>query len=392
LWIGPQAPTEWPDGVDVAVALVCEPSPVVEASSLLEFGRDSPRLTFRLPLLRPLEQYVPPELDRFRKYLQPEPFRPLTVLAAVHELEAVAGCRQSASGSREASDDPGVDGSLPELVSFVEIAVAFLLREVLQGHVNLAPGSRVIQRGLELLRAQFSAACCSKFPEYRTLVTHHDWTDLLAAYRKALRSGSLSDLQRRGDAAVVGGKAELLRTLLGQKSAAAGDSFLRLLGPLVETSGNATAFSLRFTLHPGEKLALDYLRRTGRKRAVPLSAVQEVLRHAGYLAAEAETLVGILTDRGLAAAAGGGLRPLVEDRAEREQASQEIAALSARLTELLGAGEVPEAPQGESLRDLWSHLDRLRGLLGTALNSLTEQVEGQGDRLRELLPRRLSEN
>ena len=80
-----------------------------------------------------------------------------------------------------------------------------------------------------------------------------------------------------------GPKAEILRTLLGQKSVAAGDSFLRLLGPLVEASGTASAFTLNFTLHPGENLALDYLRRD-RKRAVPLNAVQEMLRHAGYLA------------------------------------------------------------------------------------------------------------
>ena len=177
-------------------------------------------------------------------------------------------------------------------------------------------------------------ACRSKFPQYTTLVTHHDWTDVLAAYRKGLRADSLSDLQRQGEAAVTGPKAELLRTLLGQKSAAAGDSFLRLLGPLVEASGSADAFSLRFSLHPGEALALDYLRRTGRKRAVPLAAVQEALRHAGYLAPEAESLVGLLKDRGLVAAVGGGLRPLVADRAERAQALREIDELSTRLTAL----------------------------------------------------------
>src|SRR5262249_1096018 len=135
------------------------------------------------------------------------------------------------------------------------------------------------QRGIELVRALFSAACHRKFSEYRTLATHHHWADFITAYRAALRSKSLSDPQRQGQVAVEGAKAALLRDLFGQKSTAAADSLLRVLGPLVEWSGNAEAFSLRFTMHPGEKAALDYLRKTGRKRAVPVSAVQEALRH-----------------------------------------------------------------------------------------------------------------
>ncbi|MCI0457341.1 MAG: hypothetical protein L0Z62_10255 [Gemmataceae bacterium] len=253
--------------------------------------------------------------------------------------------------------------------------------------MNLGPKTSVKQRGLELVRALFSSACRTKFPGYRTLVTHHQWTDLLATYRKALRAAPTSELQRRGEEAVTGAKADLLRTLFGQKSAAAGDSFLRLLGPLVEASGSADAFSLRFTLHPGEILALEYLRRAGRKRAVPLAAVQEALRHAGYLSAEAEALVGVLTDRGLVVAVGGGLRPVVEDCAEREQAIREIDALSARLARLLGAAEVPKAPESQSLRDLWAHLDHLRQLLQNALAALSQQVEHQEERLREMLGR-----
>jgi hypothetical protein len=64
LWIGPGTPPEWPDAVDVAVALVCEASPTAEASSLLEGDWPVPRITLRLPLLRPLEEYIPPELVR----------------------------------------------------------------------------------------------------------------------------------------------------------------------------------------------------------------------------------------------------------------------------------------------------------------------------------------
>src|SRR5262249_38333984 len=184
-------------------------------------------------------------------YLHPEPFRPMTVIAAVHELESVAGRLAPAPGDDRPSDETETEGPLPALRSFVGIVVAFLLRETLQGRVPLGPKSSVRQRGVELVRALFSAACRTKFPEYRTLITHRHWTDLLDTYRKALRAYSLSDSQRQGEAPAEGPKADLLRTLLGQKSVAAGDSFLRLLGPLVDTSGTANAFALRFTLHPG---------------------------------------------------------------------------------------------------------------------------------------------
>jgi hypothetical protein len=382
LWIGSGAPTEWPDSVDLAVAMVCDASPTAETASLLETEHTAPRLTLCMPLLRPLQEYVPPELDRYRKYLQPEPFRGMTIIAALHELESLAG-RLSSEGSRAGDEETA--GPLPALRSFVSIAVAFLLREMFQGSVNLGPKVSVKQRGVELVRALFSAACRHKFPEYRTLVTHHRWDELLDTYRKALRTESISDLQRRGDAAVEGPKGELLRTLLGQKSVAAGDSFLRLLGPLVEASGTASAFTLRFTLHPGETLALDYLWRTGRKRAVPLSAVQEVLRHGGYLPTEAEALVHVLIDRGLVARGPAGLRPVVADRSESERARQEIDALTARLRTLVGPEDTPELQDDEALRGLWAHLDRLQETLQSAIDAMHQGVQRKADRLRELL-------
>jgi hypothetical protein len=386
VWIGAGSPTEWPDAADLAIALVCNGAATGEASATLETDHSVPRLTFSLPLLRPLAEYVPAELERYRKYLQPEPFRALIIVAAVHELEALAG-RLDRGPRNETGGDASVNGPLPALRSFVDITVAFLLREVMHGSVNLGPRTSVKQRGVELVRALFSAACRCKFPKYRTLVTHHNWTDLLSTYRNALRGQATTDCQRRGDAPIMGTKADIVHTVFGLKSVAAGDSFLRLLGPLVTVSGNADDFSVHLTLHPGETLALEYLRRVGRKRAVPLAAVQETLRHAGYLPFEAEALVGVMTDRGVAAVTGGGLRALVEDRSEREQALREIDALSARLLKLLDTAAVPKAPEGRTLRDLWAHLDRLRRLIHVTLASVIEQVEHQRMRLQEMLGR-----
>jgi hypothetical protein len=375
VWTGPGAPADWPEDVDLAVALVGEPSNDGEASASLENDGSVPQLTLRLPLVRGL-QYVPSELERYRKYLSPEPFRPLTVLAAVHELEAVAGRAPNEGDKEGAANEPG---------SFIEITVEFLIRELFQGEVNLGPRQRVKQRGIELIRALFSAACHSRFPEYRTLVTHHNWADFVASYRGALRSEMLSEPQRQGQAAVEGTKAALLRDLFGQKSTAAGDSLLRVLGPLVEWSGSAEVFVLWLTLHPGEKVALEYLRKTGRRRPVPVPAVQDTLRHAGYLPAEAEAIVGLLTDRGLVAQVTGGLRPLLADRSERQVALREIDAVAARLRSLTAGGGVPAAPEAGSLRDLWAHLDRLRQSLTEAVLAIAGGVERQGQTLRELL-------
>jgi hypothetical protein len=375
VWVEAGVPADWPQDVDLAVALISNRSTDGEAAATLETDRGVPRLTLQLPLLRALP-YVPSELERYRKYLSPEPFRPLTVLAAVHELEAVAG-RASGDGAAETTaNEPG---------SFVEITVEFLIRELFQGEVSLGPRQRVKQRGIELIRALFSAACHRKFPEYRTLATHHNWPDFIAGYRAALRSKSLSDPQRQGQVAVEGAKAALLRDLFRQKSTAAGDSLLRVLGPLVEWSGNAEAFSLRFTLHPGEKTALDYLRKTGRKRAVPVSAVQEALRHDGYLPVEAEVIVGLLTDRGLVTQVAAGLRPVSADRTESEAVLREIDAVVDRLRAFTSAAGIPPTPEAGSVRDLWAHLDRVRQLLAEAVEERTGVVERRGVRLRELL-------
>ncbi len=373
VWVGAGGPSEWPQDVDIAIALVCDPALDGQPMSSVSVAGTVPQITVRLPMLRPLP-FVPAEVEKYRKYLQPEPFRALTILAAVHELESIAG---------RSADTEHADGAPVGPASFVSIAVDFLIREVMQGEVNLGPRQRVRQRGIELIRALFSAACRTKIPDYRTLATHHHWATFIETYRSALKSQALTDPQRQGQAAVEGAKAPLMRSLLGQKSTAAGDSLLRVLGPLVEASGSAEAFSIRFPLHPGESIALEYLRNTGRKRAVPRSAVQEALRHRGYLTAEADAILGLLADRGLVAEVAGGVRPIVAEQSEGERAKLEIATVSARLRAL--QGEAPPVPGEGSLRELWAHLDHLRQRLVEVVAERVASVDRQGKRLRQLI-------
>ncbi len=374
VWVGAGSPPDWPRDVDLAIALICDAAADGEAVASVHVDGTVPQITVRLPLLRPLP-FVPSEVEKYRKYLQPEPFRALTILAAVHELESVAG--------RPADPEP-TDGAASGPAPFVTIAVEFLIREIIQGEVNLGPRHRVKQRGIELIRALFSAGCRAKYPEYQTLATHHHWADFIATYRSALKSQTLTDPQRQGQAAIEAAKAPLMRLLFGQKSTAAGDSLLRVLGPLVEWSGSAEAFSVRLPLHPGESIALEYLRATARKRAVPRTAVHETLRHRGYLLVESEAILGLLADRGLVAElSSGGVRPIVADRSERDAALQEIVAATARLRAL--QGEAPPLPQEGSLRELWAQLEHVRNRLNEVVAERIATVEAHGKRLRGLI-------
>ncbi len=368
LWIGPGAPAAWPEDVDLVLAFVCSGDQGAEATAAADFQNPVPRVTFTLPLLRPLAGVVPAELDRYRKYIQPEPFKALTVITAVHELSSVA--------------EPEDAGASSGLAAFIDVTMEFVEREILQGMVNLLPKVSVQQRGPELVRALFTAACRKKSPGYRTLIKHHNWTEPLKAYRKALRMTSLTDVQRRGEAPITGTKAELAKTLFEQKSVAAWDSQLRLLGPLVETTGTADAFSLRFALHPGEAILHEYVTKAGRKRAVPVSAVHEVLRHAGYLTTEADSLVGLLTDRGLLAEVSGGVRPVGRERAGQDDANAEIEALVGRLRRV-GAVDIPPVPTADTTPALWAHADALRALLAKTVQDAIGAVESRRGSFRE---------
>jgi hypothetical protein len=368
LWIGPAVPTDWPSDVDVAIILVCAGDPTGEASAIQDFQTPVPRITFTLPLLRPLAGVVPAELDRYRKYIQPEPFKALTIITAIHELSSITE-----------PDDPG---SPSALASFIDVTMGFLEREILQGMVNLLPKVSVQQRGPELVRALFAAACRKKSPGYRTLIKHHNWVEPLKSYRKALRMVSLTDTQRRGEDVITGTKADLARTLFDQKSVAAWDSQLRLLGPLVETAGTADSFSIRFACHPGEAILHEYVTKAGRKRAVPTSAVYEVLRHAGYLPSEADSLVGLLTDRGLLAVVSGGVRPIGRERASQDEVHAEIKALLERLRRIKSS-DIPPAPVAETTSALWTYADALREKLAATVQKSLGEVEARQATFRE---------
>lgn len=370
VWVGTGNPAHWPNDADVAFAFSCTGDPAATPVTTLIHDADGTRVTISLPVLRPIDGFVPAELDRYRKYIQPEPFRGLPVVAALHELEVTAG--------PDEADAPAA------LRSFLGVVTSFITGELVQGAIAAGPKLTVRQRGAELVRALFSAACRARYPLYRTISAPHKWRELIDSYRKALRTPDLDDTQRRGETAATGAKAEVLRRLFGQSSAAAGDSLLRVLGPLVEAGGTANAFSVRFTAHPGEKLAREYLQKTARKRPVVRAAVQEALRHAGYLPAETDALLDVLCERGVLAESVTGLRVASQDPTGLADVARDIEVLAAQLR-ALGVSDIPPRPKSQSAKGLLEHADALRELVADTVQAAIDPVQSRVQRMRESL-------
>ncbi len=385
LWIGDQEPSTWPDDVDVVMAMICDADPNAEASATLQFDTGLPRMLLRLPLLKSLEEHIPLELARYHKYIQPEPLRGLTIIAALHELESLIERRAAKPRPASAMGADSDARSMHELQSFMKTAIAFLLRELLQGDVEVGLSRPIQQRGKELVRAFFSAACRHRFPQYKTLINNPKWSNLLNTYRSALRSENLSSLERQGQNEVKMPKANLMNTLFGQSSTASGDSLLRLLGPLVETGSSAESFYLKFTLHPAEYELLETMRRMNRNGKIPFDAVAESLRHSGYLFAETEAIAGILADRELVAIENGWVWLLKQGQAEREQILRAIDQQVQRLRKFQGEILSPQVLDTVSFRDLQAHLDRLRQDYDELLKEHYEQIEQQRAKLYDML-------
>ncbi len=219
LWIGAGEPRTWRDDVDLCVALICDGASDASASVAVDFSCAVPRIAFRLPLLVPLEQHIPPELARFHKYLRPEPFRPLLVLAAVHELATLIGGDEAGEGNGEMTSkgEKGTisaahaEGPNRHLRAFLDVTTAFLLRELLAGEVEIGLKQPIRQRGAELLNALFVISCRRRFPAYRTLLRGGKWQELICIYCSALKSPRLGASEREGAREIRLPKAEIMR-------------------------------------------------------------------------------------------------------------------------------------------------------------------------------------
>jgi len=291
-----EPPTQWPQNVDLAITMVCDAnSTAAPSAKLLDNKQSNAQILISMPLMRPIEKNIPAQLVRYHKYLEPEPFRALTILSAIHHLKREF---EIAKGETEATDFTEISVALSQVQTLIETSLDFIISHILRGEVDVGRKQAFSVGGKELLHALFTIACQRQFPDYHTLMKSSHWRKNLIVYRDALVNSQLTPPQRRGNAVITMPKPEMYQ-VFGQNSTAAGDSFIRALGPLVVVTDSTKSFSLQLSMHPGETALYDYLLSVGRKQLVPLSAAIEFLRHKGYLPVETEMLVELLVAREL---------------------------------------------------------------------------------------------
>ena len=245
-------------------------------------------------------------------------------------------------------------------------------------------GRPITFRGPDLLRALFSAACRRIFPDYQTLRQTRKWRHILELYRGGLRCPQLSLAQRQGREDIHRPKAELYRILFQQNSTAAGDSFLRALGPLAISSGDAQSFTLRLAPHPGEKALLVYLRQSSRGHAVPTHATTEFLRHRGYTKDEAAEVLELLVAREWAAVDRDHSVSLLKDEAgSRESLAERISVLTRELS-VLGSEDFSQPPK-QTLSELHRTVAGLEERLEHRIEELGREAQACAAELTELI-------
>lgn len=380
VYIGQADPSCWPEDADLSFALICETSTLETAKPSVSVltGR---RALLRLPILRALEAAVPAELDRYRKFIQPEPFRPAMILTALHDLQSITDPEQDLAALTPHSENAA---SVRQMVAFVEVASDFLVHELIEGSIDVGRTRPVTLRGPDLLRALFSTAFRRDFPHYQTLKRGPKWRDMLKLYRDAVGFAPLTLAQRQGRDEIRQPKADVYSALFRQNSTATGDSLIRALGPLVKTSGDSQAFALRLPLHPGESALLQYLRKSPRRHVLPVSSAAEFLRHRGYVADEASELIEILAARqAITIDRHRGITLLEGDSDSRDWLSQRVSILEQELAAL--GTDVPPAPCESTCKDLRQHVAALEEHLRKRVEELASEVQGGVDELANLI-------
>lgn len=380
-------PKSWPSDVDLCVLMLCDSRTEngVRPSATLVEKSGTPGIVFRLPVMKPLDQHLPAELERYRKYVEPEPFRPATFLSAVHDLEVFLddGSLDKSKASLSPLEE---EASTRRAKAFVAIAVDFVLRELMQGSVEVQGSKHPVHlRGPELLRALFASVCRRRFPEYQTLVKTPAWQDVVETYRKGITSSRSSLSVRQGREAITMPKSDMMSSLFEENSTAAADSTLRVLGPLVETFGTPQEFSLRFKLHPAEVLLINYLKTLKKVTGVPAGAAKQYLRHRGYIEAETEQIVRLLIDRELIVEDKKGGLQVVQNASVRRAFLVERIALTMRELEKLDA-EIPESqPDTDSIKILQTFLNDLQRRLDLRVEEQTQEISETANSLRGLI-------
>ena len=388
LCITNKEPKSWPGDVDVSIALICDTSMDPDAGSRSELldKNEGSCILMRLPILKPLVDRIPADLQQYEKYIQPEPFRPVTILTALHDLEAFfEDPIDDKPDNTDTSLLPEEQAEIEKGKAFAKIAVDFILRELLGGTVDTEVGLPISLRGPELLRALFTQVCRRRFPHYQTLMGTARWQNVLSHYRKGLNSRSNLE-ERQGRKEIVMPKAEMYATLFGQTSTAAGDSFIKKLGTFVETRKNAESFSLRLAMHPAEDTLIDYFKGLSNHQSIPFDAAVEFLRHHGYLEKETEEIVKILVAREcLVRNPDGGICFIPSAEIERQRLLDKIAERDDKLRSLNITDDLGPTHENASIANLQKHLNQQQTRLEAAAEEQITDLENSVYSLQNLI-------
>ena len=381
LCVANKEPESWPRDVDACIALVCDASTDPDSTPKAELldKDDCCFILMWLPILRPLEDRIPADLQRYGKYIQPEPFRPVTILTALHDLEAFLGDLIDNADNADVLTQPEEQAEIKQVTAFVDITVDFVLRELLAGSVDVGIGSPISLRGPELLHALFTQACHRRFPQYQTLTRTAKWQEILSNYQEGVSLDWLNPAQRQGREDITMPKAEMYETLFGQKSTAAGDSFIKKLGTFIEVKKNPKSFSLSLAMHPAESALINYVKRFSGHQFIPFDAAAEFLQHYGYMRTETEEIVKILVAREcLTRDSNGDIRFIPNPEIERGLLLEQIAEINNELRRLGATDDTDSISQSTSIADLQKHLyqqqTRLEFLVKEQINSLENDV------------------
>ena len=387
LCVTDKEPESWPEDVDISIAFVCDTNidPDTAPRSELVNKNEDGCILMRLPILKPLVDHIPADLQRYEKYIQPEPFRPVMILAALHDLEAFLGNLIDNSDNSDKLLSPEEQIEMDKGNAFTEIVIDFVLRELLNGTVDVETTPPISLRGPELLRALFTQACRRRFPQYQTLATTAKWQDVLSDYRKGLQS-RLNPAQRQGRTEIVGSKAEIYETLFGQMSTAAGDSFMKKLEPFVETKNNSESFSLCLTMHPAEDALISYFKGLSNHQSIPFDAAVEFLHHQGYRKGETEEIVKILVAREcLAKNSDDSIRFIPNAEVECSRLLDKIAEINEKLHSLEMTDDAVPTHENTSIVHLQEHLNQQQTRLETAVEQQMTHLENIVDTLQNLI-------
>lgn len=381
-------PESWPRDVDACIALVCDinTDPDVSPNAELLEKNGSCLILLQLPILRPLTDQIPADLQRYGKYIHPEPFRPATILTALHDLEAFRGSMFDHSNTADNLYRPEEKAEENRIAAFKNTAVDFVLRELLAGSVEVGLGSPISVRGPELLRSLFTQACRHRFPQYHTLSGTTKWQNILSSYRKAVRSDRLNTAQRQGLEDITMPKQEMYDALFGQMSTAAGDSFIKKLDKFVEVKKNPNSFSIRLAMHPAEDSLMSYLKKFATHQFIPLDAAVEFLRHHGYIQTETEEIVKILIAREcIISDSNGSIRYIPNPEIERNHLLKEIAEVMDGLRCFEVSEDIDSISQTTSIANLHKYLQEKQARLESVVKEQIQDLETGVNSLQDLI-------